>query len=67
MRGYITLKEKQRIQQVSVSNNIGQKQYSNATQKKSWIYKIVYGVIAVITLFSALLIDPCLHDSIFVY
>ena len=57
MRGYISQEERQRI---SASTDKKQKQCSS----KNWFYKIELGIIVIITVFSALLIFPCLHDSI---
>lgn len=57
MRGYITQEERQRM-----SASTDKKQYQCSS--KNWFYKIELGIIVIITVFSALLIYPCLHDSI---
>lgn len=60
MRGYITQEERQRMQQMSASTDIKQPPCSS----KNWFYKIELGIIVILTVFSALFIFPCLHDSI---
>ena len=60
MRGYITQEERQQMQQMSASTDKKQNQCSS----NNWFYKIELGIIVIITVFSALLIYPCLHDSI---
>ena len=57
MRGYISQEERQRI---SASTDKKQNQCSS----KNWFYKIELGIIVILTVFSALFIFPCLHDSI---
>ena len=57
MRGYTTQEERQRM-----SASTDKKQYQCSS--KNWFYKIELGIIVIITVFSALLIYPCLHDSI---
>lgn len=60
MRGYITQEERQRMQQMSASTDIKHPPCSS----KNWFYKIELGIIVILTVFSALFIYPCLHDSI---
>lgn len=57
MRGYISQEERQRISASTDKNK-------NSVLQKNWFYKIELGIIVIITVFSALLIFPCLHDSI---